>query len=510
MYSPAQREHRPGGDLRLLGLGLVGHVLAAALVTAAVQDDRGATRARSPRTPCGRAVRARSPRWSAAGRRSSHRATWPSKVPSRPRNGRGARALRVLEVVGLRGRAAHRARARAPAGRGARLQQDLRAAARHVADLDGGLAAHRRLRDAADHRRAASCVAVVGVLVALRLRSLGGRVRGREPLAAPASGSRCPRSPVRRRLFWGAEIVFAVGYALGCLFASFAPDVWNTEKPMDMAFINAINASAHFPPHDPWMSGETLNYYYLGHVVLAWPLKLLGAAAGRGLPAQLGPALRADADRGLHVLGDAVGGGARVPRRARAARRPGARRPRGAALVADPRQPRGREGVARRHGPAARLRVVRPVAGDPEHDQRVPVVLVHARRPARARDRAAVHRAGASPSRCRWRCKGPRGDLLWRAVAEALAAGLAIGALYAINSWSYPVAAGILVAAVIVVAPRPAPSGAATRSSWLGARAGRQLRADPAVHLELHARGEGDRRRPRRAGRSGTGSATWR
>ncbi len=46
--------------------------------------------------------------------------------------------------------------------------------------------------------------------------------------------------------------------------------------------------------------------------------------------------------------------------------------------------------------------------------------------------------------------RGPRGDVLWRAVCEALACGLAVGALYAINSWSYPVAAGVLIAAVIV------------------------------------------------------------
>ena len=45
---------------------------------------------------------------------------------------------------------------------------------------------------------------------------------------------------------------------------------------------------------------------------------------------------------------------------------------------------------------------------------------------------------------------GPRGDVAWRAVAEALAAGLAVGTLYAINAWSYPVAAGLLVLAVAV------------------------------------------------------------
>ena len=33
---------------------------------------------------------------------------------------------------------------------------------------------------------------------------------------------------------------------------------------------------------------------------------------------------------------------------------------------------------------------------------------------------------------------GPRGDVAWRSVAEALAAGLSVGVLYAINSWSYP------------------------------------------------------------------------
>jgi YYY domain-containing protein len=45
---------------------------------------------------------------------------------------------------------------------------------------------------------------------------------------------------------------------------------------------------------------------------------------------------------------------------------------------------------------------------------------------------------------------GPRRDVLWRAVGEALACGLAVGCLYAINSWSYPVAAGVLVAAMVV------------------------------------------------------------
>ena len=112
---------------------------------------------------------------------------------------------------------------------------------------------------------------VAGVLVGLRLRSLDPESRSKRLRRLAL-----PEDPVRRRLFWGAEIVFAVTFALGAFFAASAPDVWNTEKPMDMAFITAINASDSFPPHDPWMSGETLNYYYLGHVLFAWPIQLLG------------------------------------------------------------------------------------------------------------------------------------------------------------------------------------------------------------------------------------------
>src|SRR3954466_3080673 len=119
-------------------------------------------------------------------------------------------------------------------------------------------------------------LAVVGALVAVRLHSLGTRLRGEGRKSKRLLRLALPlEDPVRRRLFWGGEAVFAVVYALGVLLAPLAPDVWNTEKPMDMAFINAINQSGSFPPHDPWMSGESSNYYYFGHVVLAWPIKLL-------------------------------------------------------------------------------------------------------------------------------------------------------------------------------------------------------------------------------------------
>ena len=64
--------------------------------------------------------------------------------------------------------------------------------------------------------------------------------------------------------------------------------------------------------------------------------------------------------------------------------------------------------------------------------------------------------------------RGPRGDLVWRAVAEALATGLSVGALYAINSWSYPVAAGILAASVVVFSAPDARHRRGYPLAWLG------------------------------------------
>jgi YYY domain-containing protein len=79
-----------------------------------------------------------------------------------------------------------------------------------------------------------------------------------------------------RSLFAWSEAIFAVAFAAMTLLVSFAPDIWGTEKPMDMAIVNAANQSTSFPPHDPWMAGEDVNYYYLGHVMAALVIRLTG------------------------------------------------------------------------------------------------------------------------------------------------------------------------------------------------------------------------------------------
>ncbi len=252
---------------------------------------------------------------------------------------------------------------------------------------------------------------------------------------------------MRLRLWAGSEAVFAVAFAAMALLTAFAPDVWNTEKPMDAMLMTAIEASDAFPPQDAWMAGETVNYYYLGHLLLALPAHVLSLApdvaynlAVAGLFAlsasavfTLAGTLWASAiARGVRAAGGPVGAGlTAVTLLLVLGNLAGARE----WLQAD--KPPGDYdwfGVSRvipdtiNEFPAFSF-----LLGDLHaHVLAIPFTLL------------------ALAFALQVALAGPRADLAWRSVAEALAAGLAIGALYAINSWSYPVAAGLLVGAVVV------------------------------------------------------------
>jgi YYY domain-containing protein len=76
------------------------------------------------------------------------------------------------------------------------------------------------------------------------------------------------------------EAIFLAGYIGWCLLRAFAihPGIVHTEQPMDMALLNASIHAASYPAYDPWMSGHTINYYYLGYVMYGMLAKLSGVA----------------------------------------------------------------------------------------------------------------------------------------------------------------------------------------------------------------------------------------
>ena len=255
---------------------------------------------------------------------------------------------------------------------------------------------------------------------------------------------------LRTRLFWGAEAVFLVAFAVMALVVSFAPDVWNTEKPMDMAFLNAANRADTFPPHDPWLAGAELNYYYLGQLAMGILVKLTAVAPDHGYNLSLA-ALFALTAAAVFTIAGTLWGAA------------------------------GRDRGAVRAGLAAVGLVV--VAGNLEGAR----LLIADGGPLRDYDWFAVSRVFPDTiTEFPWFSfllgdlhahvlalpftllalafalqvvlAGPR--LSARGWLEGGVAALATAFLYAVNSWSYPVMAGLLVLAVVAWLRDPRSEGA--------------------------------------------------
>lgn len=83
----------------------------------------------------------------------------------------------------------------------------------------------------------------------------------------------------QRRLLLVYEGLFLGVFALWSLYKAFNPEIAYTEKPMEVAFLNAILRSDTFPPLDPWLSGFSISYYYFGYLLVAMVTRLSGLAS---------------------------------------------------------------------------------------------------------------------------------------------------------------------------------------------------------------------------------------
>jgi uncharacterized membrane protein len=83
-----------------------------------------------------------------------------------------------------------------------------------------------------------------------------------------------------RRIVLSTEIVFFIAFAVWAFVRANNPAIASTEKPMELAFLNAILDSNVFPAKDPWLSGYAISYYHFGYVMLAMLTLLSGVAAG--------------------------------------------------------------------------------------------------------------------------------------------------------------------------------------------------------------------------------------
>src|SRR5215468_2489392 len=70
------------------------------------------------------------------------------------------------------------------------------------------------------------------------------------------------------------DALWTIGYLFFVFQRWMSPDIFGAEKYMDFAFLNGLVRADTMPPFDPWMSGDTINYYYFGYLMFAHLLRL--------------------------------------------------------------------------------------------------------------------------------------------------------------------------------------------------------------------------------------------
>ena len=104
--------------------------------------------------------------------------------------------------------------------------------------------------------------ALSGIVLALQWRKMWEFVKARWQLLATV------------------EAIFLVAFLVFVVIRALNPDLWHPfrggEKPMELAYFNAVIRSTVLPPYDPWFAGGYLNYYYWGYFILAIPARLAG------------------------------------------------------------------------------------------------------------------------------------------------------------------------------------------------------------------------------------------
>ena len=174
--------------------------------------------------------------------------------------------------------------------------------------------------------------------------------------------------------------------------------------------MNAINRSESFPPHDPWLAGTDVNYYYFGHYLVALLVRVLGLdpTVGFNLAVPLFYALSATA---VFAVASALYLALR-PTPGRAAPVGGPARTRRGGTGRRAGQPRRLLRAPRVAATALALRLVDALARDRRDGERVPVLQLPAGRPARAHAGRPLHAPGPrlrDPARPRRAATAPQG-----------------------------------------------------------------------------------------------------
>ncbi|MFA4955519.1 MAG: DUF2298 domain-containing protein [Candidatus Methanoperedens sp.] len=83
---------------------------------------------------------------------------------------------------------------------------------------------------------------------------------------------------IDKKYIFKFEILFLIAFIIFVIIRAYSPEIYWTggEKFMDMTFINSMLRTTEFPPLDPWMSGTVTYYYYFGYLIVANLINISG------------------------------------------------------------------------------------------------------------------------------------------------------------------------------------------------------------------------------------------
>lgn len=79
-----------------------------------------------------------------------------------------------------------------------------------------------------------------------------------------------------------SELLFLGLLVIWAIYRAHQNQILHTEKPMELAFMSAVQRSQSFPPNDPWMAGFAISYYYKGYVMSSMLSMLSGITSTIG------------------------------------------------------------------------------------------------------------------------------------------------------------------------------------------------------------------------------------
>lgn len=77
-----------------------------------------------------------------------------------------------------------------------------------------------------------------------------------------------------------SEALFAIILLILCFIKGVSPEINGEEKFMDFAFLNSLIRTEMLPAPDPWLAGQSINYYYFGQYIYAFLAKFSGIKPG--------------------------------------------------------------------------------------------------------------------------------------------------------------------------------------------------------------------------------------